>query len=78
VTIVVVVGSSTTGTLTNSASVSGAEADPDTTSTVSSAAAIPALSQWGLIAMAGVMASLLLWYRRRGGRMANGRRTSAA
>ena len=35
---------------------------------VSSATPIPSVSHWGLISMAGMMAALLLWQRRRAAR----------
>ena len=70
-TIQIDIGSTTTGFITNRVSVTSSVADPDqsdNTATQVTLARIhpdlPSLSGWGLIALAGLMAALVLWHRR--------------
>ena len=71
ISIVVSVDAPTTGTLTNTATVSGNESElnaSNNTATVTTsvgAAPIPGLSQWGLIALAVLLAVLFAWRLRR-------------
>ena len=72
VTIAVMAGFSTTAMVVNSAEAAGVEYDSVTgnnsavaTTTVLTATPVPSFSQRGLIVMAGTMAALLLWLRRR-------------
>ena len=67
VTIEVRVDALTTGSITNTATVTGNETDvivSNDTATVTTkvgAATIPGLSQWGLIALAGLLAAAFVW-----------------
>ena len=68
VAIVARVNATTTGTITNTVTVAGAESDPDTASnsaTVASTATIPSLSDWGLVALAFFLAGVAVWRGRR-------------
>ena len=72
VTITVATGSLTAGTLTNSATVSGAETEPVTsnntstaTTTVQAAAPVPGATGWALVALAATFGALLWRIRRR-------------
>ena len=72
-------GAELSGTLTNNASVSGAETELVTSNnsvaevtTISTAAPIPGVTQWGLIALMVLMAGAVAWRLRRRAPMASG------
>ena len=66
VVIQVEVATSTTGSVSNSARVTGDMPDYFPTNNSSTAiTGVPSLSQWGLVAMGGLLAAVLTWRRRR-------------